>query len=64
MINLVNIFLKELDIGFYDSDLKIKGWENYAFLARLYYRDYFEDLVNLLSKNEINGESVLLTAII
>ena len=52
---------KEIDIAFYDSDLKIKGWENYAFLAMLYYRDYFEDLFNLLSKNEISGESVLLT---
>ena len=52
---------KELDAEFYDRDLKLEGWENYAFLALIYYRDYFEDLVNILSKNEINGESILLT---
>ena len=52
---------KELSGVFYDKDLIIKGWENYAFLALIYYRDYFNDLVNLLKKNEINGESVLLT---
>ena len=52
---------KELSGVFYDEDLIIKGWENYAFLALIYYRDYFNDLVSLLKKNEINGESVLLT---
>ena len=46
---------------FYDEDLMVKGWEKYAFLALIYYRDYFYDLVNLLKKNEIDGESVLLT---
>ena len=46
---------------FYDKDLELKNWENYAFLGLIYYRDYFYDLVNLLTKNEINGESVLLT---
>ena len=46
---------------FYDEDLMIKGWEKYAFLALIFYRDYFYDLVNLLTKNEINGESILLT---
>ena len=46
---------------FYDKDLILENWENYAFLALLYYRDYFNDLVSLLKKNEINGESVLLT---
>ena len=46
---------------FYDKDLKINNWEKYAFLGFIYYRDYFNDLVNLLTKNEINGESVLLT---
>ena len=46
---------------FYDKDLKLENWENYAFLGLIYYRDYFNDLVNLLTKNEISGESVLLT---
>ena len=55
------IKLKELENSFYDKDLEIKGWEKYAFLALIYYRDYFYDFVNLLTKNEINGESVLLT---
>ena len=52
---------KSINGIFYDEDLKLKNWENYAFLALIYYRDYFIDLVNLLKKNEIIGESVLLT---
>ena len=52
---------KELSGNFYDKDLKLKYWENYAFLALIYYRDYFNDLVSMLKKNEISGESVLLT---
>ena len=52
---------KEPDLKFYDKDMKLKDWENYAFLALIYYRDYFNDFVNLLKKNEISGESVLLT---
>ena len=27
--------------SFYD-DLKLNGWENFAFLALIYYRDYFD----------------------
>ena len=46
---------------FYDKDLALENWEKYAFLGLIYYRDYFDDLVNLLQKNEINAESVLLT---
>ena len=41
--------------------MKLSNWENYAFLALIYYRDYFNEFVNLLKKNEISGESVLLT---
>ncbi len=46
---------------FYDNDLKLRNWENYAFLALVFYRDYFTDFISLLKKNEISGESVLLT---
>ena len=49
------------NLKFYDEDLKLNNWENFAFLALIYYRDYFTDFVNLLKKNEISGESVLLT---
>ena len=52
---------KDPNIKFYDKDLKLENWENFAFLALFYYRDYFNDFVNLLKKNEISGESVLLT---
>jgi hypothetical protein len=52
---------KSINGIFYDEDMKLKNWENYAFLALIYYRDYFTDLVNLLKKNEVIGESVLLT---
>ena len=52
---------KELIGIFYDEDLEIKGWKNYALLALVYYRDYYKEMINLLIKNEIKGESVLLT---
>ena len=52
---------KELTGIFYDEDLEIKGWKNYALLALVYYRDYYKEMVNLLIKNEIKGESILLT---
>ena len=52
---------KELIGIFYDEDLEIKGWKNYALLALVYYRDYYKEMVNLLIKNEIKGESILLT---
>jgi len=52
---------QEPDLNFYDPDLKLEKWENFAFIALIYYRDYFNDFVNLLKKNEISGESVLLT---
>ena len=52
---------KDPNIKYYDKDLKLEDWENYAFLALFYYRNYFNDFVNLLKKNEISGESVLLT---
>jgi RNA-dependent RNA polymerase len=52
---------KEISGDFYDKDLVLNNWENYAFLALMHYRDYFKDLVNMLKKNEISGESVLLT---
>ena len=52
---------KELIGIFYDEDLDIKGWKDYALLALVYYRDYYREMVNLLIKNEIKGESILLT---
>ena len=52
---------QEPDLKFYDQDLELNNWENFAFLGLIYYRDYFNDFVNLLKKNEISGESVLLT---
>ena len=55
------IKLKEQFGLFYDKDLKLENWEKYAFLGLIYYRDYFYDLFYLLKKNEITGESVLLT---
>jgi hypothetical protein len=52
---------KELTGIFYDEDFEIEGWKNYALLALVYYRDYYREMVNLLIKNEIKGESILLT---
>jgi RNA-dependent RNA polymerase len=54
-------YLNSSNSSFYDENLKLNGWENYAFLALIYYRDYFNEMINMLKKNEINGETVLLT---
>ena len=52
---------KEITGIYYDSNLEINGWKKYAILALSFYRDYYKEMVNLLVKNEIKGESVLLT---
>ena len=41
---------KEMEGPFFDKDLKLPKWKEYAFLALIYYRDYFNDLINLLKK--------------
>jgi len=41
--------------------LEINGWKKLGLLALSFYRDYYKEIVNLLVKNEIKGESVLLT---
>ena len=52
---------KNKDENYYDEDLKRNGWEKFAILSFIFYRDFFEEMVNLMKKNEIKGESVLLT---
>ena len=52
---------KEVITEFYDKDLEKSGYEKFAILGLIFYRDFFEDLLNLLKKNEIKSESVLLT---
>ena len=52
---------KEITKFFYDKDLKNEKWENFALLALVYYREYFEEILSLMKKNNIKGESVLLT---
>ena len=54
-------YLNSSKSSFYDDDLKLNGWENFAFLALIYYRDYFNEMLSMLKKNEINGETILLT---
>ena len=46
---------------FYDNSLKKSGWDKFAILGLVFYRDFFEEILNLMKKNEIKGESVLLT---
>ena len=47
---------------FYDEDLcKDDRWEKFGFIALIFYKEFFEELVKLLKKNEIKSESVLLT---
>ena len=52
---------KEIQKSYYDINLKIEKWENYALLALIFYRDFFEEILALMKKNDIKGESVLLT---
>ena len=52
---------KEINKFYYDNDLKLDNWENFALVALVYYRDFFEELLALMKKNDIKGESVLLT---
>ena len=52
---------KEIQKSYYDINLKIEKWENYALLALVFYRDFFEEILALMKKNDIKGESVLLT---
>ena len=52
---------KEITGNYYDKDLEINGWKKLGLLALSFYRDYYKEIVNLLVKNEIKGESVLLT---
>ena len=37
------------------------GWEKFVVLGLVFYRDFFEEILNIMKKNEIKGESVLLT---
>ena len=52
---------KEIIKLFYDNDLKCEKWENFALLSLVFYRDFFEEMLALMKKNDIKGESVLLT---
>ena len=52
---------KYLNKSFYDKDLNLNGWEKFAFLALIYYRDYFNELLKMLKNNEIKDETTLLT---
>ena len=52
---------KEIQKSFYDINLKNEKWENFALLALVFYRDFFEEILALMKKNDIKGESVLLT---
>ena len=52
---------KEISDKFIDNDLEIIGWEKFAILGLVFYRDFFEEMLNIMKKNEIRGESVLLT---
>lgn len=48
--------------SYYDNDLKLKGsMEKYGLLALVLYKEYFEEIIKILKKNEIKSESVLLT---
>ena len=49
------------DEKYFDENLVQDGWKKFGILSLVFYRDFFEEIVNLMKKNEIKGESVLLT---
>ncbi len=62
----INDFLNELQNNnpinqYYDNDLCLSNWENYAFIALSFYKQYYSEILSLMKKNEIKCESVLLT---
>ena len=52
---------KEISKNYYDSKIEIKGWEKFALLSLVFYRDFLEEIVSLMKKIDIKGESILLT---
>ncbi len=46
---------------FIDCDLIVEGYQNFCFLAFVFYIEYFNEIINILRKNEVKFESVLLT---
>ena len=52
---------KEITGVYYDKIFELKDWKKYGLIALYFYRDYYKEMVNLLIKNEIKGESILLT---
>ena len=60
-IILQNANKSGIALKFYDENLEIKGWKKFAILALEFYRDYYIEINSILKKNEIKGESVLLT---
>ena len=42
---------KIINEDFYDHDLEKEGWEKFAILAFVFYRDFFEEMLNLMKKN-------------
>jgi hypothetical protein len=60
-------FIEEVDkyksqnYKFYDDDLILAKYQNFTFEALIYYIDYYEELLGVLKKNDIQSESELLT---
>ena len=52
---------KEISKNYYDTKIEIKGWEKFALLSLVFYRDFLEEIVSLMKKIDIKGESILLT---
>ena len=61
--NIIDSVTKKKVINkfFYDNDLKNEKWEIFGLLALVFYRDFYEEILALMKKNDIKGESVLLT---
>ena len=52
---------KEISKFYYDNKLELNGWEKFALMAMVFYRDFFEEMFSLMKKIDVKGESILLT---
>ena len=52
---------KEISKFYFDNSLMLCGWEKFGLLALGFYRDFMDEMVSLMKKIDIKGESVLLT---
>ena len=61
--NIINSVTKKKEKNkfYYDKNIEIKNWENFGLLSLTFYRDFIEEMISLMKKIDVKGESILLT---